>query len=280
MINKIKWNQIAVGNYTYPLYSFEYFLESMLRLGVNNIEVWAAGPHLYLEDMTLQMLKKMDKGIRTRGLHAICLTPEQCMYPINIGSEDNRTRKRSIAYFEKGLHAADVLGIDRMIVTPGDGYRDKDSEETRKYTVESLRYLAGKAEKYGVTLLLEHLTEETTNLATRAKELEKLCEETECDNIIGMADTDMMSRYGETIKDYAETLQGGIGHVHLVDGMTGGHLAYGDGVLPLERFLQELADINYGEYISMEIISDRYHLNPESAIKRSLGWLEMHIGKR
>lgn len=60
----------------------------------------------------------------------------------------------------------------------------------------------------------------------------------------------------------------------------GGHLAYGDGVLPLERFLQELADINYGEYISMEIISDRYHLNPESAIKRSLGWLEMHIGKR
>ena len=106
MINKIKWNQIAVGNYTYPLYSFEYFLESMLRLGVNNIEVWAAGPHLYLEDMTLQMLKKMDKGIRTRGLHAICLTPEQCMYPINIGSEDNRTRKRSIAYFEKGLHAS------------------------------------------------------------------------------------------------------------------------------------------------------------------------------
>ena len=59
MINKIKWNQIAVGNYTYPLYSFEYFLESMLRLGVNNIEVWAAGPHLYLEDMTLRVLRTL-----------------------------------------------------------------------------------------------------------------------------------------------------------------------------------------------------------------------------
>ena len=57
MKDKIKWSQIAVGNYTYPLYSFCYFLDSMKRLGIKNIEVWAAGPHLYLDDMTVSLLE-------------------------------------------------------------------------------------------------------------------------------------------------------------------------------------------------------------------------------
>ena len=83
-MKELIWNQIAVGNYTYPLYSFSYFLDSMQRLGVTNIEVWAAGPHLYLEDMTYEMVKKMDLEIQRRKLKPICLTPEQCMYPINI----------------------------------------------------------------------------------------------------------------------------------------------------------------------------------------------------
>lgn len=279
MKDKIKWSQIAVGNYTYPLYSFCYFLDSMKRLGIKNIEVWAAGPHLYLDDMTVSLLEKMDKEIRSRGLKPICLTPEQCMYPINIGAEEPWIRERSMAYFEKGLKAADMLGINRMIVTPGDGYRDRGADETRKYTVENLRRLSGKAKEFGITLLLEHLTVETTNLATRAKELSWLCEELACDNIIGMADTDMMSRYGESIKDYMDAFNRRIGHVHLIDGMPAGHLALGDGVLPLDQFLKELEEAAYKEYISLEITCDRYYLDPEEAVRRSLEWLKERIGE-
>lgn len=201
------------------------------------------------------------------------------MYPINIGAEESWIRERSVAYFEKGLQAANMLGIDRMLITPGDGYRDKGAEETRKYTVENLRRLSRKAKEFGITLLVEHLTVETTNLAVRAKELFRLCEELACDNIIGMADTDMMSRYEESIKDYMDAFNKRIGHVHFIDGMPAGHLALGDGVLPLDRFLEELSDASYKEYISLEITNDRYYLDPEDAVKRSLKWLEARIGE-
>lgn len=276
-MNSLKWNQIAVGNYTYPLYPFEYFLDSMVRFNIKNIEVWAAGPHLYLDDVNSQIIKQIDKEIRMRGLVPICLTPEQCMYPINIGAEEVWIRKRSVEYFEKGLEVAEELGINKMIVTPGDGYRDRSSEITQKYTVENLQYLSEKAKEKHVTLLLEHLTKETTNLATTAKELKKLCQEINSDNLVAMIDTDMMSRYGETVADYMDVLNRKIGHVHFVDGLPGGHLAIGDGVLPMEQFLNELSETEYKGYISLEIISDRYHLNPNMAIAGSLEWLSKRI---
>lgn len=276
-MNKIKWNQIAVGNYTYPLYSFEYFLDSMVRFNIKNIEVWAAGPHLYLDDMNSRIIKQIDKEIRLRELVPICLTPEQCMYPINIGAEEVWIRKRSVEYFEKGLQVAEELGINKMIVTPGNGYRDRPSEITRKYTVENLQYLSEKAKEKHITLLLEHLTIETTNLATTAKELKELCQEINSDNLVAMIDTDMMSRYGETVADYMEVFNGEIGHVHFVDGFPGGHLAIGDGVLPMEQFLNELSETEYKGYISLEIISDRYHLDPNKAIEKSLQWISQRI---
>lgn len=276
-MNNLNWNQIAVGNYTYPLYSFEYFLDSMVRFNIKNIEVWAAGPHLYLEDMNSRIIQQMNKEIKIRGLVPICLTPEQCKYPINIGAEELWIRKRSVEYFEKGLQVAEELGIDKMIVTPGNGYRDRSSEITRKYTVENLQYLSEKAKEKHITLLLEHLTIETTNLATTAEELKKLCQEINNDNLIAMVDTDMMSRYGETVADYMEVFNGEIGHVHFVDGFPGGHLAIGDGVLPMEQFLNELSETEYKGYISLEIISDRYHLDPNKAIEKSLQWFSQRI---
>ena len=131
------------------------------------------------------------------------------------------SRKRSVKYFEKGLQVAEELGINKMIVTPGNGYRDRPSEITRKYTVENLQYLSEKAKEKHITLLLEHLTIETTNLATTAKELKELCQEINSDNLVAMIDTDMMSRYGETVADYMEVFNGEIGHVHFVDGFQG-----------------------------------------------------------
>ena len=227
--------------------------------------------------MNSRIIKQIDKEIRLRELVPICLTPEQCMYPINIGAEEVWIRKRSVEYFEKGLQVAEELGINKMIVTPGNGYRDRPSEITRKYTVENLQYLSEKAKEKHITLLLEHLTIETTNLATTTKELKELCQEINSDNLVAMIDTDMMSRYGETVADYMEVFNGEIGHVHFVDGFPGGHLAIGDGVLPMEQFLNELSETEYKGYISLEIISDRYHLDPNKAIEKSLQWISHRI---
>lgn len=274
----LKKTQIAVGNYTYPLFPFTYFLDSMVRMGVKNIELWAAEPHLYLEDMEAGCLEKMKREIDERNLKLVCLTPEQCMYPVNLGAEEERVRVRSIEYFRKALAAARILEASAVLVTPGNGYRHKDTkEETFKRTSDSLRLLSEEAGRLGIQLFLEHLTAETTNIAVRASELFRLMQSVGHPALKCMADVDMLSRCGESVEDYLKVCNNDLAHVHLVDGMPGGHLALGDGVLPLERELGHLDKAGYEGYITLEIIDSRYHLNPDEAVMRSLDWLRTRL---
>lgn len=72
---------------------------------------------------------------------------------------------------------------------------------------------------------------------------------------------------GETISDY--TSKGDLHHVHFVDGAPTGHLAWGDGELPLDEYLSDLAAANYDGFLSLETIADRYWLDPLPPVKQS-----------
>ena len=48
-------------------------------------------------------------------------------------------------------------------------------------------------------------------------------------------------------------------------------------MLPMEQFLNELSETEYKGYISLEIISDRYYLDPNKAIEKSLQWISQRI---
>ena len=269
--------QLAIGNYTYPLFPFTYFLDAAVEFHIHKIEIWAASPHLYLDDYTSLMLKQMKKDIDSRQLQVICLTPEQCMYPINIGAREEYIRKRSMLYFEKAINAAEILDTGAVLVTPGDSYRNESPEYAYDYTVKNIRILAEKAKEKNLKLYLEHLTKETTAVAITAKELWKLKCDIGMDNVLCMMDTDMASRYSETAEDYIRETHNQLGHVHLVDGMPSGHLAPGDGRLPLFTFLDSLDQAGYQGHLTLEISNDKYYLNPNAAIKKSIKWFENYI---
>lgn len=46
-------DNIVCGNYSYGLFSLDYFLDSMNRLNQTNIEFWGAGPHLYQDECSV-----------------------------------------------------------------------------------------------------------------------------------------------------------------------------------------------------------------------------------
>ena len=47
-------DNIVCGNYSYGLFSLDYFLDSMNRLNQTNIEFWGAGPHLYQDECSVK----------------------------------------------------------------------------------------------------------------------------------------------------------------------------------------------------------------------------------
>ena len=118
----MKRSQITVGNYPYAMYSFDYFLESMKRFHIEQIELWAAGPHFYLDDFDYFRIVNLGHKIRRSGLKARCLTPEQCQYPISISIEDEAIRRRSLLYFKKSNRCRGNFGNSEGPCKSGDQY--------------------------------------------------------------------------------------------------------------------------------------------------------------
>lgn len=270
----MKREQFSVGNYMYPHHSFEYFLNSMNRIGVETIEIWGATPHIHFEDFSLAEASGFDARIRAHGLKVCCVTPEQCMYPINLGAANPDTRRRSIDVFKKAVDLATVLGAEKALCTSGHRLYDEDPSECWKRCVESYQELASYARSRGVCMVLEPLTRRGIDMIVYAEEEKRMLDDVgDYDGIKAMIDTDESFRVDEYLKDFTDLFtKEQFGHVHIVDGMPGGHLALGDGLLDLDRCFSDLENAGYEGYMTLEVMNPRYYEEPEAAVKQSFDW--------
>lgn len=270
--------RLAGMNCHYIHYTLDYFLDRMAELGIKHIELWGAAPHFYVEDADAGDAAKVGRLIGERNLDLICFTPEQVTYPLNLAAREKRLRRRSVDYYLKAAGLCRELGTGRMLVTPGWGYLDEPAGEAFKRSLESLEELVRAAEREDITLLLEHLSPISSNLVNRAEDLRKVLEVLPSSRLKAMADTAQVFLAGERIETYFEVLGEELQHIHFVDGTPGGHLALGDGELPLREELFSLLGRGYTGFLTMEIADRRYFTEPERADRRSLEWFRRATG--
>ncbi len=271
MMKHLNKSQIAVMNIQYKYFPLTLFLDDAVKNNVENIELWGAAPHFYLDDMTYQEVTSVRHEIERRNLRLVCYTPEQCVYPINIASPHKETRRRSVKFFEDSIRVAGELGTNKVLVTSGTGYFDgSDEQEAWKWSRENLYSLGELAEHYGVTLALEVLRHDESNLVYNLPTLQKMLAELNHSAIGGMIDTIPMALAGERPAQYLEALGDRLVHVHFIDGAPRGHLAWGDGVLDMNTYLSEFDEYGYSGFLSLEITDGRYFMNPSASVEQSI----------
>jgi protein FrlC len=157
----------------------------------------------------------------------------------------------------------------RLLVTAGFGTLDEPRGGAWERARDSLATLARRAEREGLDLALEPLTVTESNLVTTTADLRRMMAEIGSPAISGVLDTNAMAVAGESVTDYAAVPRG-LSHVHLVDGLPDGHLAWGDGNLPLEQYLRDLGKADYSGPLTFEFTAPRYWLEPFVALQRSV----------
>ena len=75
-------------------------------------------------------------------------------------------------------------------------------------------------------------------------------------------DTNVMSANGDTVADWLSLFPGRIGLVRLCDGNWHGWRAWGDGVLPVDRYLCQLTEGGYQGDFSLYLPGERYIGSP------------------
>lgn len=267
---KLRKKQITAMNIHYRFFPVEYFLDSVAKNGFKCIELWAASPHFYIDDVGPKEIVSLRRKIQSKGLEIICFTPEQCVYPVNIAAREQKIRKRSIEYFEKAIDISADLECGLVLITSGWGYFSEPKDQAWSRSRDSIEKLSRKAEKRGITLVLEPLRTDESNLITSLPTLSKMLSDVSSDALKGMIDTIPMALAGESVSDYYKILGNNLRHIHFVDGKPRGHLAWGDGILPLKKYITELENISYSGHLSLEITDSMYYLDPGSADRRSL----------
>lgn len=274
---KLRREQVAGMNIHYVNYSLDYFLDAQQRIGFKSIELWCAAPHVWLDHMRYYDAKEIRKKIESRGLAVHVLTPENCTYPYQFAAKEPEHIERSFGYFSNGIRLANELGCEYMEVNSGWGYWNEDKQEAWKRSAAMLHRLAEVAKENGITLVMESIRPEESQLVINLEAAQKMLKEVNHPNLKGMVDTCAMGVAGETLEDWFQALGSDIRHMHFIDGTPYGHLVWGDGNHHLGRFIEVLNRYGYEGYLGQEITDGRYYMDPAAADLRNMKNFERYI---
>lgn len=277
-VPKLSATQLIGANFSFQHYPFEKAAEIIRGFGVTEIELWGIAPHLDLFHADAARVARVKAILNDNGLSTWCFTPEQVIYPINIASGDGQLRRDSIDRFR---HAADIcaeLGGRYLFLTTGRGFESEPRERAWADAAESLREITGHAQACGIRCLLEPLQRVETNVVTNATDLSRMLADLASPIMDVVLDTVGMATAGDTVSDYLRLFGDRLAHVQLVDGTPAGHLAWGDGNLPLGTYLEELAAAGYRGKLTFEPFGNgSYALDPVKTWTRCLERLAPHL---
>ncbi|NRP21625.1 D-psicose 3-epimerase [Ensifer adhaerens] len=184
---------------------------------------------------------------------------------------------------QRFLHAADIcaeLGATYLFLTPGRGFECESRDIAFAHSVASITRIAAHARDIGVSCLLEPLQPVESNILTNADELYALRRSLDDDHIDVVLDLVAMATAGDSVLGYFERFAKCIAHVHVVDGTPAGHLAWGDGNLPLSDYLAELGMYGFTGTLTFEPFGNgSYALDPPFTWRRCLEAVAPHFNQ-
>lgn len=261
--------QLCAMGIHYLYYPLEYMLKAQAQAGFQTIELVGQAPHFLLDHEGFQDPAPVRRMAEENGLLIGCFTPECAIYPYTMCSPEKGFHDRSMEYFKRGLEAAEKLGANRLLTNCIGGAFDEEYERVYDRAVRSLSLLAKTASDCGVTIAVETVRPEESRCIITLQELKKLLKDVSHPNVKAGLDTIAMAVAGETPEEWFDALGKEIVHTHFVDGRPYGHLVWGDGLFPLERYLAVLEKYDYKGLISQEITDFRYFDDPAAADARN-----------
>lgn len=273
----IELKQFAAMNMIYSRFTFEYFLDSMDRLGVKSFELWTGAPHPNNFVPSMRETSGLKREIARRGLKVVCLTPEQCLYPHNIAVKNPELREYSVNYFNDYIDMASELEIDKMLCCAGWGDYDDDVEESWKRSFESLEKMLERAKRRGVRLAFEILCPSESNLVYDLDGVKRMMDHFR-DDLFGLCvDTVPVRLSGSSLEAFFDAFGKRICHVHMTDGTPTGHLPTGKGEHPIEHYIDVLGERGYEGWITLEIGNPAWQDRPHEATEFSFNTIKEFI---
>lgn len=276
----LKRSQLIGANFSFQHHPFRWTAEKLSAMGFDRMELWGIAPHLDLFHDSRARLTEVKSILDDNGLSVRCFTPEQVLYPVNIASGDSAYRQASVERFMRAADISAELSATYLFLTPGRGFECESRQIAWEHSVASINRIAAYARSLGVSCLLEPLQRLESNIVTNANQLHALWRALDGDDVDVVLDLVAMATAGDTVGGYFERFGKRVAHVHVVDGTPAGHLAWGDGNLPLAEHLGQLSAQGFAGTLTFEPFGNgSYALDPVSAWRQCLDAIAPHLDR-
>ncbi len=275
----ISMDQVAVMSVQYVHYTFDYYLDSMKRCNVRNIDLWGGSPHYCrLDYLTSAAAARKVRELRDKaeslGMKIVIYTPETLAYPYSISAPEQSIRDRTLDYFDMAMDDALEMGTNQLFINTGCSPLDIPREEGWARAAESIRKICEMAEKRGIVMMLEQLQPYESNLLVNLPQMDAMLKEVRSPALKTCVDLVAMEVSKEALEDYYTVLgEEAIQFIHYADGDPSGHYILGDGNLPLKEYIRTLEKHDYTGIVDLEINDSIYWADPHTSVKRSVDYL-------
>lgn len=252
-MSQLRLEQLAGMNIHYRLYPLEHFLDTQQRLGITTIELWAGAPHFLLGYDGFQDCTKLKQLLRERGMTIGAFSPECVTYPFPVCSGQPQIRQLGRAYYENAIRAAAGLGAKIVPISCAGALKDEDLTQAVDRAAEGVRELGALAGELGVTLAVETLCPDASPVLNTLDQLEAFLRAVDHPQVKACLDICSVRVAGETLQQWFECLGDQIVHVHFTDGRPGGHLVWGQGLHPLDDYVDTLARNGYQGLLGLNL---------------------------
>lgn len=274
---KLRRGQLAAIGIHYIYYPLDYMLEAQQKAGYKTIELLGQAPHYLIDYTSYQDPSELRKKVESYGMEIGCFTPECASYHYTMCGANEGFHHRSMEYFKRALEACEGMGVTKMLSNCIGGTFDEEYDRVYDRAVKSLQELAPVAADHGVTLAIETVRPEESHVIITLPELQRLLKDISHPNIKAGLDTVAMGVAGETPRQWFEALGSDIVHTHFIDGRPYAHLVWGDGLFPLEDYLDVLNEYHYEGLLGQEITDGRYFDDPAEADRRNFAAFEPYF---
>ena len=248
----MKLNRIAIETTCFKKVSPDLMYEALAKNGIKQMEFYAGAPlfcHYDSLPATNQELEEMQNHVKEKlseyGMKIAVLAPQSVDYEINIASDVEEIREKSIRYFIGYLNDLKALGCEDMMLTSGWGYFDQEVEPAWNRSCDSLKKITAEAQRLGVNVLLRPIWKYGTNLVNNADTLKKMLDDVGNSALKVALDVDGMEE-GESITSYFKMFgTEKIRYFKFSNFTADGEVVTGDGTQNVKAYFDELEQNGY-----------------------------------
>jgi protein FrlC len=278
---------MKIGTSTSVLYQYELkdAIPLIARVGFDGVDVWGGRPHVYRRDYSDAELRALREYIYGHGLVVSSFMPAFYRYPHSLSNPNHKVREDSIQYMLESIDNAAVLGARIVLVVPDISLFGQSRQDSWQRFVESIDRVAEYTSQYDLTLGIEVLYTDETDLVNSSDDALEIIRTLRRTNLGVVVDTGTLNLSKETPEDMLDKLGDTLLQIHVNDNH--GHekqqnLIPGEGNYDFLRLVRALKSRGYAGFLSAEL-SKEYANDPEAALRQTFerlnDWIEAAKGE-